>query len=214
VIGAQAAQALAKPRLRGVSHWWAFWVAIIAGAALVISAPATAIAVYAISLAAMLGTSAAYHRGAWSPRALRVIRRLDHSMIFVLVAGTYTPFATFVLDDALGTAVLLVVWTGAFAGIAMNLIWTDAPRSATAVSYVALGWVIVFASPQVIDQAGLTCVALLLLGGLLYTAGAVVYARQWPDPAPAVFGFHEVFHLLVVAAAATHFAAVAVYATP
>ena len=214
MIGTQPAAALAKPRLRGVAHQWAFCVAAVAGAALVVSAPAVPIAVYAASLAAMLGTSAAYHRRTWSPRALPVMRRLDHSMIFVLVAGTYTPFAAFVLDDALGTAVLIVVWAGALAGIAMNLVWTDPPRWATAVSYVALGWVIVFASPQVIDQAGLACVGLLLLGGLLYTAGAVVYARRWPDPAPAVFGFHEVFHLLVVAAAAAHFAAVAIYATP
>jgi hemolysin III len=214
VTGAQAAQALPKPRLRGVAHSWAFWGATVAGAVLVVTAPAAAIAVYAASLSAMLGTSAVYHRGTWSPPALRLIRRLDHSMIFLLVAGTYTPFAVLVLDDSLGTAVLLVVWTGAFAGIAMNLVWTGAPRWATAVSYVALGWVIVFASPQVIDQAGLTCASLLLLGGLLYTLGAVVYARRWPDPAPAVFGFHEVFHALVVAAAATHFAAVAIYATP
>jgi hemolysin III len=214
VIGTQPAGALAKPRLRGVAHQWAFWCALAAGAALVVSAPAPAITVYVTSLVAMLGTSAAYHRGTWSPRALPVIRRLDHSMIFVLVAGTYTPFAAFVLDDALGRVVLLVVWIGALAGIAMNVVWTDAPRWAVAMSYVALGWVIVFATPQVIDQAGVACMSLLLLGGVLYTMGAVVYARRWPDPAPAVFGFHEIFHLLVIAAAATHFAAVAIYATP
>jgi hemolysin III len=213
VIGAEAAPAVAKPRLRGVAHQWAFWGATVAGSALVLSAPAAAIAVYAASLSAMLGTSAAYHRGTWSPRALRVIRRLDHAMIFVLIAGTYTPFATFVLGGAVGRVVLLVVWIGAFAGIALNLAWTNAPRSADAVAYVALGWVIVFATPQVIDAAGVGCMSLLLLGGLLYTMGAIVYARQWPDPAPAVFGFHEGFHLLVVAAAATHFAAVAIYAT-
>ena len=214
MIGTEQAVDLAKPRLRGVAHQWAFWGATVAGAALLVSAPAAAIAVYAASLAALLGTSAAYHRGTWSPRAVPVIRRLDHSMIFVLIAGTYTPFATFVLDDSVGRTVLLVVWIGAFAGIAVNLVWANAPRSADAVAYVALGWVILFATPQVIDQAGAACIALLLVGGLLYTLGAIVYARQWPDPAPAVFGFHEVFHLLVIAAAATHFAAVAIYATP
>jgi hemolysin III len=214
VIGTPPAEALAKPLLRGVAHQWAFLGATVAGVALVASAPATAIAVYAASLAAMLGTSAMYHRRTWSAQALPVIRGIDHSMIYVLIAGTYTPFATFVLDDAVGRVVLLVVWIGAFAGIAMKLAWTRAPRSAVAVGYVALGWVILVATPQVIDQAGAVCTSLLLLGGLLYTTGAIVYARQRPDPVPAVFGFHEVFHLLVVAAATTHFVTVAIYATP
>jgi hemolysin III len=135
-------------------------------------------------------------------------------MIFLLVAGTYTPFAAFVLDDTTGTIVLIVVWSGALAGIAMTLLWINAPRVLTALAYVALGWVIVFATPQLVDRAGIACMALLAAGGVLYTIGAVVYATKRPDPRPLVFGFHEVFHTFVVAAAAAHFVAVALYATP
>jgi hemolysin III len=133
-------------------------------------------------------------------------------MIFVLVAGTYTPFAVLVLAPALGWTVLAVVWGGALAGVVISLVWIDAPRWLTALLYVALGWVSIFTMPQLWDRAGWLAVALLATGGLLYTAGAVVYARRRPDPAPRVFGYHEVFHVLVIAAAAVHFAAVAVYA--
>jgi hemolysin III len=130
-------------------------------------------------------------------------------MIFVLVAGTYTPFALLVLAPALGWAVLGVVWGGALAGVVISLLWIDAPRWLTAVLYVALGWVSIVMMPQLWDRAGVLAVALLATGGLLYTVGAVVYARRRPDPAPRVFGYHEVFHALVIAAAAVHFAAIA-----
>ena len=133
-------------------------------------------------------------------------------MIFVLVAGTYTPFALLVLAPALGWTVLGVVWGGALAGVVISLLWIDAPRWLTAVLYVALGWVSIVMMPQLWDRAGVLAVALLATGGLLYTVGAVVYARRRPDPAPRVFGYHEVFHALVIAAAAVHFAAVAVFA--
>lgn len=204
-----------KPRLRGVSHQYAFFVALAAGAALVVLArggEARVVAgVYALSLSAMFGASALYHRIDWSPRPAAWLRRLDHSMIFVLVAGTYTPFAVLVLAPALGWTVLAVVWGGALVGIVISLLWIDAPRWLTALLYVALGWVSIVVLPQLWDRAGVLAVALLATGGLLYTAGAVVYARRRPDPAPRVFGYHEVFHVLVIAAAAVHFAAVALY---
>ena len=207
---------MVKPSLRGVSHQYAFYVALAAGAALVVLARGgearVAVGVYALSLAAMFGASALYHRIDWSPRPAAWLRRLDHSMIFVLVAGTYTPFAVLVLAPALGWTVLAVVWGGALVGIVISLLWIDAPRWLTALLYVALGWVSIVVMPQLWDRAGVLAVALLATGGLLYTAGAVVYARRRPDPAPRVFGYHEVFHVLVIAAAAVHFAAVAVYA--
>jgi hemolysin III len=202
-----------KPRLRGVSHQYAFFVAIAAGAGLVVLARGAearvAVAVYALSLCAMFGASALYHRIDWSPRWHAWLRRLDHSMIYVLVAGTYTPFALLVLAPALGWTILGVVWAGALAGVVLSLAWIDMPRWLTAVLYVALGWVAIVALPQLWDRAGIMAVALLATGGVLYTLGAVVYARRRPDPSPRVFGYHEVFHVLVIAAAAAHFAAVA-----
>jgi hemolysin III len=202
-----------KPRLRGVSHQYAFFAAIAAGAALVVlsrgAQARVAALVYALSLCAMFGASALYHRIDWSPRWQAWVRRLDHSMIFVLVAGTYTPFALLVLAPALGWTILGVVWVGAIAGIVLSLVWIDAPRWLTAVLYVVLGWVGVVVLPQLWDRAGAMAAALLATGGVLYTVGAVVYARRRPDPAPHVFGYHEVFHALVIAAAAVQFAAVA-----
>jgi hemolysin III len=205
-----------KPRLRGVSHQYAFFVALAAGASLVVLARGgearAAVAVYALSLCAMFGASALYHRIDWRPRPRAWLRRLDHSMIFVLVAGTYTPFAVLVLAPALGWTLLAVVWGGAIAGVVLTLVWVDAPRWLTAALYVALGWVALAGMPQLLDRAGVAAVALLATGGILYTIGAVVYARRRPDPVPPVFGYHEVFHVLVIAAAAVHFAAVAAYA--
>jgi hemolysin III len=202
-----------KPRLRGVSHQYAFFAAMAAGAALVVLARGAqarvAVAVYALSLCAMFGASALYHRIDWSPRPRAWLRRLDHSMIYVLVAGTYTPFALLVLAPALGWAILGVVWAGALAGVVLSLVWIDKPRWLSAVLYVALGWVAVVVLPQLWDRAGVMAAALLATGGVLYTLGAVVYARRRPDPAPRVFGYHEVFHVLVIAAAAAQFAAVA-----
>jgi hemolysin III len=202
-----------KPRLRGVSHQYAFFAAMAAGAALVVLARGAqarvAVAVYALSLCAMFGASALYHRIDWSPRPRAWLRRLDHSMIYVLVAGTYTPFALLVLAPALGWTILGVAWAGALAGVVLSLVWIDKPRWLSAVLYVALGWVAVVVLPQLWARAGVMAAALLATGGVLYTLGAVVYARRRPDPAPRVFGYHEVFHVLVIAAAAAQFAAVA-----
>jgi len=207
-----------RPSLRGVVHQWSFFVALVAGSALVVWAPAgratAACAIYSLALAGLLGTSALYHRVTWKPRARTWLRRLDHAMIFVLIAGTYTPFAVLVLDGTLSDVVLVGVWSGAAAGIVFTLIWSEAPKWLTAATYVALGWFSIIAVPQITQRAGAGALALLALGGLAYTAGAVVYARRRPDPRPATFGYHEVFHVLVVVAAAAHFTAVAAFAVP
>jgi hemolysin III len=218
MVPAAAPPGAGRPRLRGVIHQWSFFVALAAGAALVAWAPAgratLACAVYAVGLAGLLGTSALYHRVTWRPRARAWLRRLDHSMIFVLIAGTYTPFGVLVLDGSLQVVVLAGVWAGAAAGIVLALVWIDAPKWLTAATYVALGWFSLVALPQITERAGAGAVALLAAGGAAYTAGAVVYARRRPDPRPDTFGYHEIFHVLVVAAAAAHFVAVAAFAVP
>jgi len=215
---ADAANAIPKPRLRGVSHQWAFFVSLVAGAALVIFAPegeaTLAAAIYAASLSGLLGVSALYHRVDWKPVTRRWMRRLDHTMIFFLIAGTYTPFALLVLDGPIADAILAVVWIGAIAGAIVEMIWIDHPKWVGALIYISLGWVAVAAFPQMWEAMGVAGMLLIAAGGLLYTAGAVVYATQRPNPNPAVFGYHEIFHLLVIAAAGFHFAAVAIYALP
>jgi hemolysin III len=208
-----------KPKLRGVTHEWAFFLSLGAGGALVAAAPTPratlAVAIYAASLSALLGVSALYHRVTWRrPEIRRWMRRLDHSMIFLLIAGTTTPFAVLVLEGPLAKALLIAVWAGAAAGIVVELIWVEAPKWATTIVYLSVGWIGLLGFPGIIVKAGLGAGVLIAVGGVLYTAGAVVYARQRPDPNPAVFGYHEIFHLLVIAAAAAHFAAVAIYALP
>jgi hemolysin III len=207
-----------KPKLRGVVHQWSFFVALAAGVALVVLAPAgratLACAVYAAALCGLFGTSALYHRVTWRPPVRRWMRRLDHSMIFVLIAATYTPFATLVLSQPLSGVVLVGVWGGALAGILLTLVWIRAPKWLTAAAYIALGWFGLIAIPQLLERMGVGALALLAAGGVAYTAGAVIYARRRPDPRPGVFGYHEVFHVLVVLAAAAHFIAVAAYAAP
>jgi hemolysin III len=207
-----------KPRLRGVLHQYAFFVSLVLGALIVVFAPdgkaRVAAAIYAFAVSGLLGTSALYHRVTWQPRARAWMRRLDHSMIFVLIAGTYTPFSLLVLDGTLANAILIVVWAGALGGIVLNLLWTSAPKWLTATVYIALGWVAVAAMPALARELGAVGVGLVMLGGLMYTAGAVIYAMGRPNPAPATFGYHEIFHALVVAAAAAHFAVVAFYALP
>jgi hemolysin III len=205
-----------KPRLRGVLHPWAFFVAVAAGAVLVLVAPegraTLATAIYAVTVAGLFGVSAVYHRVDWaSPGTRRWMRRLDHSMIFCVIAGTYTPFALLVLDGTLATAILIAVWGGALGGIVLNLVWIDAPKWLTAIVYVALGWVAVAAFPALFDELGTTPTLLVAVGGILYTLGAVVYATRRPDPSPAVFGYHEIFHALVIAAAAVQYGVVAFY---
>jgi hemolysin III len=192
---------------------------VVLGAVLVLLAPAgqprLAAAIYALSVAGLFGASALYHRVNWtSLSARRWMRRLDHSMIFVLIAGTYTPFALLVLDGTLATAILIVVWTGAATGIVLKLCWIDAPKWLIALTYVLLGWVAVAAFPDMIGQLGVTPTLMVAVGGVLYTLGAVVYALRRPDPAPQVFGYHEVFHALVIAAAALQYAVIAFFVLP
>jgi hemolysin III len=208
-----------KPRLRGVFHQWAFFASLVAGAALVVAAPegraTLATAIYAATVVGLFGVSAVYHRVDWvSATARRWMRRLDHSMIFLLIAGSYTPFGLLVLEGALGTAILIAVWSGAAAGIVLNLAWVDAPKWVTAIVYIVLGWVAVAVFPDLVSELGVVATALIAAGGVLYTLGAIVYALKRPDPAPAVFGYHEVFHLLVIGAAALQYAVVAFYVLP
>jgi hemolysin III len=211
--------AAVKPKLRGVSHEWAFFMSLGFGVALIVLAETPkatlAVAIYAVSLSALFGTSALYHRVNWSrPQVRQWMRRLDHSMIFFLIAGTYTPFALLVLNGTLGMAILAVVWIGAIAGAIVEMIWIDHPKWASALIYLSLGWVAVATFPDLWSTMGPGGTLLLAVGGLLYTAGAVVYAIQRPNPNPAIFGYHEVFHLFVIAAAIAHFSAIAFFALP
>ncbi len=208
-----------KPRLRGVTHEWAFFISLVAGGALIWAAPSgqarIAMAIYAFSLSGLLGTSALYHRVNWRrPEIRKWMRRLDHSMIFLLIAGTVTPFALLVMSGPLASALLVAVWAGAIAGIIVELIWVDAPKWVSTMVYLAVGWIGLLGFPAIVVDAGIGAGILIATGGVLYTTGAIVYARQRPDPNPAVFGYHEIFHVLVLAAAAAHFAAIAIYALP
>ncbi|MCW2674697.1 MAG: hemolysin family channel protein [Frankiales bacterium] len=209
-------EAAVKPHLRGVLHEVAFAISLVSGTAIVCLADGMkerlTAAIYASSVALLFGTSAAYHRGRWSPRAHGIMARLDHSMIFVLIAGTYTPFSVLLLHGPLRWVVLGVVWGGALAGILLRLasgnVFRHPPRWVFVVLYVALGWVAVAVVPQLLSAGGVAVLVLVVVGGLLYSLGALVYARKKPDPSPRWFGFHEVFHAFTLAAFVTHYVAV------
>jgi hemolysin III len=208
-----------KPRLRGVLHEWAFACSVPLGLVLVIVSGTprarVALSVYALSLMGLFGVSALYHRINWRSVTVRDwMRRLDHSMIFVLIAGSYTPFAVLVLHGPVAIAILVGVWAGALLGVGFNLVWSGGPTWLHAELYVLLGWAAVAALPQLGGAIGLGGMMLLGLGGVLYTVGAVVYAVKRPDPVPAVFGYHEVFHVLVIAAAAIQYAVIAFWTLP
>jgi hemolysin III len=204
-----------RPKLRGVLHQYAFFVSLLLGVALIAGAEPgrerVAVAVFAASVSAMLGISALYHRVIWPPGPRRWIRRLDHAAIFLLIAGTYTPFGLLALERTWRVVVLSIVWSGALAAIVLKVAWVDAPRWVVAGIAVALGWVGVFAVPEIHESTGLGTLVLLAIGGVLYTAGAIIYARRRPDPIPNVFGYHEIFHALVVAAAGCQYASVALF---
>jgi hemolysin III len=206
-----------KPKFRGVSHEWAFFLSLGLGLSLLIIADTPlkllAVTIYTVSLCGLFGTSALYHRVNWkTSRARTLMKRLDHSMIFLLIAGTVTPFALLTMSGTWSTAILIAVWTGAAIGVAIELLWTGSPKWVSVVIYLIVGWIGAVAFPHIVGTAGIFAGLLIATGGILYTVGAVVYATQRPDPNPTYFGYHEVFHLFVIGAAASHFAAIAFFA--
>jgi hemolysin III len=204
-----------RPRLRGVLHAVAFAVSCIVGAVFVAATPTSrlfAAATFAASASTMLGTSALYHRVAWRSRRARLwMQRADHAGIFLLIAGTYTPVCLISLHGAWRTSILAVVWTGAAIATLSKVCWVATPKWLSALIGIVLGWVGVITLPQLERHAGLPAFVLLAAGGLAYTAGAVVYARRRPDPVPRVFGYHELFHALTIAALACQYVAVAFF---
>jgi hemolysin III len=200
------------PRLRGVFHQYACVAAVVGGTLLVVLADGYlerfAVWVYAVALAAMFGASALYHRFPWRTATARLrARRLDHAMIFVFIAGTYTAFALVAFDGTARLVGLATVWIGAAFGILLNLVWIDAPRWLIAFAYLGVGWVGLILVPQLFPSLGVAAAVLVIVGGALYSVGALTYATTWPNPFPGTLGFHEIFHLLVVAAAVTQFIA-------
>ena len=201
-----------KPRLRGVLHEAAFAISLVTGTVLICLADGArervAAAIYGGSVALLFGTSAAYHRGRWSPRAHAVMARLDHSMIFVLIAGSYTPFALLLLHGTRQWVILTIVWGGALGGVLVRNVLPQPPRWVFVALYLALGWVALGIMPDVLRRGGVAVLVLLLAGGLFYSLGALVYALRRPDPSPRWFGFHEIFHALTLLAFVTHYVAV------
>jgi hemolysin III len=204
--------AIAKPSWRGWLHAAAFPIVVVAGFVLVATATTTAgqvsSAIFSATAALLFGVSALLHRGTWSPTVEDLLRRIDHANIYLIIAGTYTPFAVVALPPSEGKLLLAIVWTGALAGAAFRIFWTGAPRWLSTTLYVVVGWIVIFFLPELINGAGSAAVILIALGGVLYTVGAVVYGMKRPNPWPGTFGFHEVFHALTVAAFATHYIAV------
>jgi len=206
-------EALDIPRLRGVTHAYAFWCALAAAITLIVITPAgsprVAAAVYGAGLCALFGGSGLYHRWRWHPRWRPILRRVDHSTIYVFIAACYTPVGLLVLEGPLRWAVLITVWAGALLGVAFSVAWISAPRALCAATYIALGWVAVIALPQMVSALPLTPLVLMGVGGVLYTIGAIIYALGRPNPWPRTFGFHEIFHVFVILAAVAHFVAMA-----
>jgi hemolysin III len=206
------------PRLRGVTHAYAFWLALVAAGALIVMTPAgaprVAAAIYGAGLCAVFGGSGLYHRWRWHPRWRPLLRRVDHSTIYVFIAACYTAVGMLVLTGATRWMVMITVWTGALAGIVFSLAWVSAPRWLCSSTYVVLGWVALLAAPQLVASLPLAPLVLVVLGGVLYTMGAIVFALGRPDPWPRVFGFHEIFHVFVILAAAAHFVAMAGWIVP
>lgn len=204
---------LPKPRLRGVLHLIAFPAVLIAGLLLVAFGQTLAIrlacTVFIATASLLFGVSATYHRGTWSPQHAIILRRFDHANIFLIIAGTYTPLAISLLETRDAVTLLTICWGGAAVGVLFRLFWTGAPRWLYVPAYIALGWVAVFYMPQMLAGGGWAVVWLLVAGGIAYTAGAIVYALKRPDPSPAWFGFHEIFHAGTLAGFGCHFAAVA-----
>ncbi len=208
--------AILKPRMRGILHKYAGFVAVIAGITLVAvawplvgPAAAGACAIYALTVCGVFGVSATYHRVNWPTDRARIwMKRADHSMIFVFIAGSYTPFCVMGLPSPTRWIVLAVVWGGAVAGVTLKVAWPTAPRWVGVPLYLLLGWTIVFVAPQLVHDAGVAVMVLLAVGGAIYSIGAILYAAKWPNPWPATFGHHEFFHACTIAAAVVHYVAV------
>ncbi|MEV6526246.1 hemolysin III family protein [Longispora sp. NPDC051575] len=204
-----------KPRARGWLHVYAFFTAIVCGIVLTSLAatrpgwaPLVATGIYCLTICGLFGVSALYHRRWWTHRGFKMMRRLDHSMIFVFIAGTYTPFSVLLLPKSTATVILSVVWGGALAGVALKMAWPDSPRWLAVPLYIALGWVAVFALPTFLSAGGVTLLVLLAVGGAAYTVGGVLYALKRPNPWPDTFGHHEFFHACTLVAALAHHIAV------
>lgn len=211
-----AAQALqyAKPKLRGWFHAGTFPLALAAGIVLIALAPtagtSVACAIFAVSSWLLFGVSGVYHRGTWGPTTQAVLRRLDHTNIFLIIAGTYTPLAVVLLSHRSAEVLLTLVWAGALIGIGMRVFWLGAPRWVYVPCYLALGWAAVFYLPQFLHHGGGAVLGLIVAGGLMYSVGAVVYALKKPNPSPRWFGFHEIFHLFTIAAFICHYIAISI----
>ncbi|MEU5366769.1 hemolysin III family protein [Streptomyces sp. NPDC005925] len=205
-----------KPKLRGWLHLGMFPAALVSG--LLLTAFATtprarvACAVYALTACLLFGVSALYHRGDWSPRMDRVLRRLDHANIFLIIAGTYTPLTILLLPGSKGRWLLWGIWGAAAAGILFRVFWVGAPRWLYTPCYIAMGWAAVFFLPDFMRAGGVAVLVLVIVGGLLYSAGGVIYGLKRPDPSPRWFGFHEVFHTLTLAAFITHYVGISLVA--
>jgi hemolysin III len=206
---------IGKPLMRGWLHTYAFFVAAVCGIVLCSLAatrpgiaPVVSCAIYSATVCGLFGVSALYHRRVWTPRGYSVMRRLDHSMIFIFIAGTYTPFAALLLDRGTAVVILAIVWGGAIAGVVMKMVWPHAPRLLSAPLYVALGWVAVAVLPDILHRGGVAALVLLVAGGLVYSVGAVFYALRRPNPWPTVFGHHEFFHACTLVAAMCHHIAI------
>ncbi|HEY8173979.1 MAG TPA: hemolysin III family protein [Dehalococcoidia bacterium] len=207
-----------RPILRGTFHLAAALAAPFGLVLLVLIADSprayVGASIFAASMIALYTSSASYHLVPW-PQTLRdVMKRLDHSMIFALIAGTYTPFCLIVLGNAWGITMLCVVWTLAGLGMLLKIAWPYAPRWLSVGLYLALGWIGIIAVGEVITSLSIAELSLLMLGGALYSIGAIIYAMKWPDPSPRIFGFHEIFHLFVVAGSLVHFALLAIFILP
>jgi hemolysin III len=201
-----------KPKFRGHSHQHAFLVALGAGAMLIATCAShavVAVSVYVASLVALLGVSALYHRPMWPERTREFFKRLDHAMIFMLIAGTYTPFCVLAIPWEMGRVILAVMWGVGIVLALTKVAGVNMPRWLLTLSYVGLGWFAAWSIPDAIPQVGVAGAALLVAGGVFYTTGAVIYWRKFPNPAPNVFGYHEVFHLFVIVASVLHFIAIA-----
>jgi hemolysin III len=205
-----------KPKLRGWLHAGMFPASVAAGIVLICLAQSTeariACAVYSVSAWLLFGTSATYHRGTWGPRGEAALRRLDHANIFLIIAGTYTPFTILLLHGGRQHLLLWLVWAGALAGIAFRVFWVGAPRWLYTPCYIALGWAAVFFLPDFLKHGGVAVVTLIIAGGLIYSIGGVVYGLKRPNPSPLWFGFHEVFHACTLAAFVVQYVGVSLVA--